>query len=178
MNIIDSAFNVNDASRLKIDGGWSGQQPGLLMRQECPAVKGSGPVRTEIGDSPDKAHPDHRCSGRRNVARGHRPCLCQLHRYGSQHSDVLPLKPKDPGGKRTTEARLVTDSPDGVTLFGLGCDGSDVNPVHTSTFSSVSCVPAVSLKGKTSYVEPGIKGVDAKLNMNIGALLVTVKQHT
>merc|ERR1712107_568806 len=67
---------------------------------------------------------------------------------------------------------------DGATPFGISFDGSDFKPINTSSSSDISGGPSFSLTGVISDDEPGVWGPDAKLNMKLGALEVTVKQHT
>merc|ERR1719374_511169 len=67
---------------------------------------------------------------------------------------------------------------DGAAPFGISFDGSDFKPINTSSSSDISGGPSFSLTGVISDDEPGVWGPDAKLNMKLGALVVTVKQHT
>jgi len=67
---------------------------------------------------------------------------------------------------------------DGAAPFGISFDGSDFKPINTSSSSDIFGGPSFSLTGVISDDEPGVWGPDAKLNMKLGALEVTVKQHT
>merc|ERR1719374_443716 len=67
---------------------------------------------------------------------------------------------------------------DGATPFGVSLNGSDFKPVHTSSGSEVFVGRSFSLTGMISDDEPGVWGPDAKLQMKVGSLSVTVKQHT
>jgi len=67
---------------------------------------------------------------------------------------------------------------DGATPFGVSLNGSDFKPVDTSSGSEVFVGRSFSLTGMISDDEPGVWAPDAKLQMKVGSLSVTVKQHT
>ena len=64
------------------------------------------------------------------------------------------------------------------TFGNDGLNGSDFIPVDTSSGSEVFVGRSFSLSGQNSDEEPGVWGLDAKMQMRVGAVSVTVKQHT
>jgi len=67
---------------------------------------------------------------------------------------------------------------DGAAPFAVSFDGGDFQPINAARDFESFSAPAFSLNGMISDDEPGVWGPDAKLYMKIGALVVTVKQHT
>merc|ERR1719450_2028246 len=67
---------------------------------------------------------------------------------------------------------------DGAAPFAVSFDGGDFQPINAARDFESFSAPAFSLTGVISDDEPGVWGPDAKLNMKLGALEVTVKQHT
>jgi len=61
--------------------------------------------------------------------------------------------------------------------FGISLNGSAFIPIGSSGSSSFSS-QSFSLHGKISEDEPGVWGPDAKLVIEVGAIMLTVTQHT
>ena len=67
---------------------------------------------------------------------------------------------------------------DGAAPFAVSFDGGDFQPINAARDFESFSAPAFPLNGMISDDEPGVWGLDAKLYMKIGAVVVTVKQHT
>ena len=67
---------------------------------------------------------------------------------------------------------------DGATPFGVSVDGAAFKPIDTSSGPEILVGQAFSMTGMISDDEPGVWGPDAKFKMKVGAVSVTVKQHT
>jgi len=67
---------------------------------------------------------------------------------------------------------------DGAVPFGVSLDGSGFKPIDASSSSKIYVGPFFSMYGMISDDESDVWGPDARLQINVGALLVTVKQHT
>ena len=64
------------------------------------------------------------------------------------------------------------------TLGNDGFNGSDFIPIDTSSGSEVFVGRSFSLSGMISDEEPGVWDPDAKMQMKVGSVSVTLKQHT